>query len=121
MKVEYAINAEGSAEVTQIREVLASIGLKVILVEKMVDTDDLLRDENFARDENFEISLAAVRESNLLPECIEKDLAAVYSDDTVMTAEALLNSICGSSADVDITNIELEETLRKLIRFLKAQ
>ncbi len=121
MKVEYAINAEGSAEVTQIREVLASIGLKVILVEKMVDTGDLLRDENFARDENFEISWTAVRESGLLPESIEKELAAVYGDTTMLTADALLNSICGISADVDITNQELEKTLRQLIRFLNTQ
>lgn len=117
MKVKYVIDAEGYAEETAIKEALASINLNVILVEKQVDILDLLRDENFARDENFKITWLAARSSKIIPESIINQLSEVYDDSSEMTVEILLKMICGAAYDVHASDAELESILRKTIQF----
>ncbi len=119
MKVKYTIAAEGSAEETAIREALTSINLNVILVEKKVVVSDLLRDENFARDENFKITWAVARDSKIIPEVILNELSTVYDDTSEMTVEMLLKMICGAAFDANVSDAELESVLKKLIHFVE--
>lgn len=120
MKVKYVIDAEGCAEEGEIRKALASIKLNVILVEKQVVVLDLLREENFARDENFKITWLAVRNSKIIPESIINELSEVYDDSSEMTVEILLKMICGAAYDVHVSDAELESILRKIIQFANA-
>lgn len=117
MNVKYVIDAEGCTEEGEIREALASINLNVILVEKQVDVLDLLRDENFTRDENFKITWSAARNCKIIPESILNELSKVYDNSSEMTVEILLKMICGAAYDVHVSNAELESILRKMIQF----
>lgn len=65
---------------------------------------DLLRDENFTRDENFKITWSAARNCKIIPESILNELSKVYDNSSEMTVEILLKMICGAAYDVHVSN-----------------
>ncbi len=117
MKYEYSIYAEGTLDEEAIKKQLSGLGLTGILVEKRINIDSLIRDENFAHDENFESKCKALMSSGILPEKVQANMAEtdILKSDSI---QSLGYEIRNAGIRSGITDTSIVKLLQKVFRFL---
>ena len=117
MKYEYSIYAEGTLEEEVIQRQLSALGLTEILVEKRINIDSLIRDENSSCDENFGSKWETLLSSGVLPENIRSELTKTDDPkpDSMQTLGYLLRNtgVCAG-----LTNASIAKMLQEAFRFL---
>ena len=117
MKYEYSIYAEGALEEEVIQRQLSELGLTEILVEKRINIDSLIRDENSSRDENFGSKWETLLSSGVLTENIRAELTKTDTPepDSMQTLGYLLRNI---GVCAGLTNASIAKMLQEAFRFL---
>lgn len=120
MKYNYFIHAEGTADETAVVNQLEQLGLSEIFVEKYLNVDSVVRDQNFSRDENFEAKWEALCRTDLLNDDIKCRIAEKMAN-SEKSMGVLAEAIRDVGLETDMTDFKIGKILRDVLDFMKQQ
>ena len=105
MKYEYTIFAKGNLDEEELQAKLAQAGLVEIFVEKYINIENLLRDQNNFLDENFDSKWAKIRSSGIIKreEMIEQ-IEKIIRDAECKSMYTLMRSIYDAGVACNVPN-----------------
>lgn len=120
MKYRFIIHAEGEFDEETVVEKIKSIGLDIIFVEKHIDIESVIRDQNFARDENYDAKWNALYDSGLIGKDVLNRIA-----ERMQNREKSMHQLASAIRDVgeerDVTNYTIAKTMLSILDFMNPQ
>lgn len=120
MKYDYYICASGNADEEAIYEKLQQLKLSVIFVEKHVNLDSVIGDQNNARDENFEVKWQALCETDLIPEAMKTQVGNIMKG-KMKSMQNLARAIHTVGTELGMTDSSISRLLGCVFQFWKEQ
>ena len=121
MKYNYTIFAHSSLEEEDLVAKLEQIGLTKIFVEKFINIDTLLRDQNKFLDENFDAKWESIRTSGIIKydELIEKVDTRIGQMEC-KSMFALMSAINNAGVECELPNAVIGVILSKCVNLLNS-
>lgn len=120
MKFKYTIFAESNLEEEELVAKLEQAGLTKIFVEKFINIDFLLRDQNKFLDENFDDKWEKIRTSGIIRR--EEMLAAIEKKVEVAECRsmfALMSAINKAGVECELPNAVIGVILSRCVELLE--
>ena len=118
MKYRYTIFAESDYEENEIIAKLEKMGLQEIFVEKYVNIDEIIADQNNFADENFDANLERIIESDIIPVEMAHRLLAYFADENEKTMRRLFEAIQKIGVEMDVPNGRIAKIISKANQIL---
>lgn len=120
MKYKYIFHAEGIADENAVIRQMEQLGLSEIFVEKHLDIDSVVRDQNFSRDENYASKWEALCRTELLTEEMQNQISERMANKE-KSMGSLAEVIQEVGIEMDMTNYAIGKILCDVLDFMNQQ
>lgn len=116
MKYKFLINAEGDVDELVIKEKLENLGLNVILVEKTMEPEDLIAEQDDSEIENVESLWTKIIEQETGPSSKLKDaLARISSERTIKSMRDIAQAVYDCCEEIELSGAYSAQLIKRVL------
>lgn len=120
MKYKYIFQAEGTVDENEVIRHMEKLGLSEILVEKHLDIDSVVRDQNNSRDENYDSKWEALCRTELLTKEMQNRISE-QMESKEKSMRSFAETIQEIGVEMNMTNYAIGKILCDVLDFMNQQ